>query len=134
MVLRARLVKAAGGADRLRTIHVAVSLLAVAFIALHIYMVFLPPITLSVDLGYTAVALGLILWLTGVGFLEKNRDSFTLHGGFAVAVVTIITAHAAASGSNIPQFVSLYSLVVVSIAAFANAWYHAKRLTAVTRS
>lgn len=128
MMFRARLVKAVGGAPRLRQIHVSFSTLAALFIALHIYVLFLPPGIISVDLGYAAVGVGLALWTTGVGFLERNRDSFFLHGVLAVSLVTIVTIHAASSSTTLPAPFAVASLVAVAGAALVNAGYHARRL------
>ncbi len=133
MAFRAKLVRTVGGADRLRSIHVAVSLLAALSIAGHVYVLFLPPDAVPVDLGYAAVALGLALWMTGVGFLERNRDSFFLHGGLAVALVCLVTAHAAASGTDFPLLASLAALGSASVAALANAAYHARKLLRAPR-
>ena len=128
MMFRARLVKVVGSVGRLRSIHVSVSILAVLFIATHIYIMFLPPDTLPVDLGYAATVMGLGLWVTGVGFLERNRDSFFLHGALAVSLVTIVMIHAASSSTTLPYQLAAVSLVAVAGAALANAGYHAKRL------
>ncbi len=128
MIFRARLVRAVGGPARLRSIHVSVSLMAALSIAGHVYILFLPPTSVPVDLGYAAVALGLVLWMTGVGFLERNRDSFFLHGALAVALVSLVTVHAAASGTNIPLPASLAALGAASVAALANAAFHARKL------
>ena len=127
MVLRARLVGIVG-TGRLRSLHVSVSVLAALFIALHVYELFLPPISLPVDLGYAAVIIGLTLWFTGVGFLERNRDSFFLHGALALSLVSLVTVHAAASGTNVPLSAALVTLTVAAGLAFINAAYHAKKL------
>lgn len=133
MIFRAKIVKAVGGTGHLRSMHVAVSTLAAAFIAIHVLFSFLPPRTLPVDLGYAAVALGLVLWLSGVGFLERNRDSFFLHGAFAVALISLITVHAAASGQNVPLPLDMVALTAAAGAALANAAYHARKLVAASR-
>lgn len=128
MIFRAKLLGLVGGPGRLRSIHVLVSALAVAFIAVHVYFLFLPPATVPVDLGYAAVAMGFGLWMTGVGFLERNRDSFFLHGGLAVALVALVMVHAAASATNISTSVALVTLVAAAGTAFVNAAYHASKL------
>lgn len=133
MIMRARLMGLVGGVSRLRSLHVTVSVAAVIFIAVHVYVLFLPPTTLPVLLGYAAVALGTALWLTGVGFLERNRDSFFLHGGLALALVSLVTVHAAASGTNIPVSFALAALVVAGGSSFVNAAYHWRRIVRARR-
>lgn len=128
MAFRAKLVKVLGGADTLRTVHVSVSVLAVVFLSAHIALLFSPPITLALDLGYGAFILGVILWSTGVGFLERNRDSFFLHGSLAVAVVALVVIHAAASGLTIPPEASIPVLVASGSVAFASAAYNISKM------
>lgn len=128
VMFRARLVRAVGGALRLRWMHVSMSVLGALFIAVHIYVLFLPPDLLPVDLGYAAVALGLALWATGVGFLERNRDSFFLHGALAVSFFTAVILHAASSSTTLPSRLAFASLAAVAVAALANAGYHARKL------
>lgn len=133
MASRARLVRRFGGTEPLRRVHVAVSLLALAFLSLHAALLFALPVTLPVDLGYGAVALGVVLWLTGVGFLERNRESFFLHGSLALAVVSLALAHAAASGTNVPSMAAVAALVTSGTVALVTAGYNAKKLSGQRR-
>ena len=133
MVLRSRLVKLLGGPNTLRTVHVVVSVLGVVFLSVHVALLFAPPITMAVDLGYGAFLLGLFLWGTGVGFLERNRASFFLHGSLAVALIALVVVHAASSGVNFPPIVAMAALLAAGVAAIANASYHLTRLFARPR-
>ncbi len=128
MALRARLVKLLGGVDSLRNVHVFVSLMAVLFLSAHIILLFTLPVTVALDLGYAAFILGIVLWGTGVGFLERNRDSFFLHGSLAVAVISLVIVHAASAGTNVPATVALPALIASGGAALANAGYNLKKL------
>lgn len=130
MTFRAKLVRAFGGVDTLRNVHVAVSVLAVVFLAAHIALLFTPPTTVAVGLGYAAFALGMVLWGTGVGFLERNRESFFLHGSLAVAVVALVVIHAAASGVTFPTIVSVPALLASGTIALASASYSIRKLRA----
>ena len=130
MALRAKLVRALGGVEPLRGVHVVVSVLAAAFLAIHIALLFSPPMTVALDLGYGAFALGVVLWGTGVGFLERNRDSFFLHGSLAVALVALIVVHAASSGATLPPAVSVPALVASGLVAFASASYNVRKMRA----
>lgn len=129
MASRARLVRRFGGTERLRKVHVAVSLVALLSLSLHVALLFALPVTLPVDLGYGAVALGALLWLTGVGFLERNRDSFFLHGSLALAVASLALVHAASSGTNVPPVAAFAVLAIAGVVALASAGYNAKKLT-----
>ncbi len=128
MAFRARLLKPLGGTESLRNIHVIVSVLAVAFLTVHIGILFNLPITVPLDLGYGAFILGIFLWATGVGFLERNKDSFLLHGSVAVAVVALIVVHAAASGVNFPSYVAIPSLLVAGSIAIISGAYNMKKM------
>jgi hypothetical protein len=130
MILRARLIRVLGGPNPVRTVHVAISVLAVGFIAAHVSLLFLPPITFAVDLGYASVILGVALWATGVGFLERNRDSFFMHGSLALALVAAVIVHAASSGTNFPVYVALVALVGAASIALTNAGYHLRKMLA----
>ncbi|HKT22177.1 MAG TPA: hypothetical protein VJR06_06180 [Nitrososphaerales archaeon] len=128
MAFRAKLLKPLGGADSLRNVHVIVSVLALAFLSLHIGILFNLPVTIPLDLGYGAFVLGIFLWATGVGFLERNKDSFLLHGSVAVAVVALILVHAAASGINFPNYVAVPALLAASSVAIVSGAYNVKKM------
>ncbi|MDG6985593.1 MAG: hypothetical protein JRM73_02470 [Nitrososphaerota archaeon] len=122
MAFRAKLVTLSGGTAPLRNAHVIVSLLGTVFLALHIGILFNLPVTIPLDLGYGAFALGLFLWATGIGFLERNRDSYFLHGSTAVALVALVVVHAASSGINFPEYVAVPALIASgSIALLSGA-------------
>ena len=128
MAFRARLLKPMGGSEELRKIHVFVALLALVLLAVHIGVMFSPPVTLPLDLGYAAFALGAVLWLTGIGFLERNRDSFLLHGSLAVALLALILVHAASSGVNFPAYVSVPTLLAAGSIALVSSAYNFQKL------
>lgn len=128
MAFRARLLKPLGGTESLRNAHVIVSVLAVTFLTLHIGILFNLPVTIPLDLGYGAFILGIFLWATGVGFLERNKDSFMLHGSVAVAVVALIVVHAAASGVNFPSYVAIPALLAAGSVAIVSGAYNVKRM------
>lgn len=127
MVFRARIVKAFG-AEKVRDLHVAVSLLAAAFLAAHVLLLFSPPVTMALDLGYAGFALGVILWMTGVGFLERNRDSFFFHGSLALAVIALVVVHAASSSTSLPPDASVPALFAAGGVAFASASYNIRKM------
>ena len=133
MAFRAKLLRPLGGADSLRNVHVSVSVIALVFLAIHIGLLFSLPVTIPLDLGYGAFILGILLWLTGVGFLERNKDSFLLHGSVAVALVALIVIHAAASGINFPYYVSVPALVAAGSIALVSGAYNARKLRARQR-
>ncbi len=127
MAFRAKLVKALG-TDTLRTVHVAVSVLAAESLGIHVALFYSYPLTTAMLLGYAAFTLGVVLWATGIGFLERNKDSFFLHGALAVAVVALVVVHAAASGATLPSDVSVPALVASGSVAFASASYNIKKM------
>lgn len=127
MALRGKVVRALGS-EALRTVHVSVSIMAVVFLSAHIALLFYPPVTLPLDLGYGAFVLGAVLWSTGIGFLERNKDSFFLHGSLALALVALVVAHAAASGVTIPSVVSVPALLAAGFVALASASYNVRKL------
>ena len=105
-----------------------VSVLALAFLTMHIGLLFNLPITIPLDLGYGAFVLGIFLWATGVGFLERNKDSYLLHGSVAIALVALILVHAASSGVNFPTYVAVPGLLVAGSIALLSGAYNVKKL------
>lgn len=128
MAYRSKFLKPLGGTDSLRNIHVIVSVVAIAFLIFHIGLLFNLPVTLPLDLGYGAFILGIALWASGVGFLERNKDSFLLHGSLAVAVVALIVVHAASSGVNLPSYVAVPALLAAGSIAVISGAYNALKL------
>lgn len=128
MAFRRSLLKPLGGAESLRKVHVTVSVFAAVFVSLHIALMFQLPIAIPYDLGYAAFALGIVLWATGVGFLERNRDSFLLHGSMAVAVVALVLVHAASAGINFPVYLAVPALVTAGSIALVSGAYNVKKL------
>jgi hypothetical protein len=128
MVFRAKLVKPLGGTDSLRNIHVIVSVMALVFLAMHIGLLFNFPVTIPLDLGYGAFILGFFLWATGVGFLERSRNSYLLHGSVAVAIVALILVHAASSGVNFPSYVAVPALLAAGSISILSGVYNVKKL------
>ena len=128
MAYRAKFMKVVGGVDPLRDVHVAVSMLAAVFLSAHIILLFSISTSVSLYLGFVAFALGLLLWASGVGFLERNKDSFYLHGPLSVAVIALVVVHAAVSGATIPTLVSAFSLVVTGLVALASASYYIRKM------
>lgn len=128
MAFRSKLVRVLGGADTLRNVHVAVSVLAASFLAAHIALLYSLPVTVGAVLGYGAFTLGMVLWATGVGFLERNRDSFFLHGSLAVAVVALVVVHASASSVTLLPLVAVPALLAAGVVAFASATYNIRKI------
>jgi hypothetical protein len=133
MAFRARLIKTFGGVESLKNAHVVVSVLALAFLTFHIGFLFNLPLTIPLDLGYGAFLLGAVLWATGVGFLERNKDSFFLHGSVATATVGLIVVHAASSGVNLPVLVAVPALLSAGALALLIGAYNLIKLGARKR-
>jgi hypothetical protein len=63
-----------------------------------------------------------------VGFLERKRDSYMLHGSVAVALVALILVHAASSGINFPNYVAVPALLVAGSIALLSGAHNVKKL------
>ena len=134
MLLRSRLLKLTSIAA-VRTLHLLVSTLAGLFLALHISAQFLPPVSTGIILGYGAVIVSVVAWLTGTAFLEKVKNSLFFHGVLSSILIPLSLMHAATSGVNFPLYWSQLILAATAFVVFANAAVHIRRaLSSVPRS
>lgn len=127
MLFRSKLLKATRNLGLVRTLHVAISTLAAAFLALHIAILYLPPSTNGIILGYAAVIVSGVLWLTGTAFLTKVRDSLFFHGILSGVFIPLAIMHAATASINITLDLSRLMLVGAAGVIFANAALQLKR-------
>ncbi|HVC26887.1 MAG TPA: hypothetical protein VND40_01875 [Nitrososphaerales archaeon] len=127
MLLRSKLLKVTKNIAAIRGTHVAVSALAGVFLLFHIAYLFIPPISVSMDLGYVSVAVAVAVWLTGTAFLERLRDSLFFHGALSSILIGLVMVHAATSSVNIPLFLVEAILGTTLVVMVANATYHLNR-------
>lgn len=127
MLLRSRLLKMTKNIALVRAIHLALSTLAGFFLALHISTLFLPPISTGILLGYAAVVVSVVAWLTGTAFLQKVKDSLFFHGVLSGVLIPLSLMHAATASPNIPAYWSTVLLLGTAGVVVANAALHIKR-------
>ncbi len=134
MLVRSKLLKVTKNIAAVRAAHVAVSALAGIFMIAHIALLFTPPTSLPVDLGYASVALAVTVWLTGTAFLEKLRDSLFFHGSLSTVLAGLIMVHAATSSLDVPLMLAQTMLGLTLLIMVANAAYHLRRLATRPKS
>ncbi len=127
MLLRSKLLKVTRNIALVRGVHVAVSTLAGLFLTLHIASLFLPPISTGIIIGYAAVIVSLVLWLTGAAFLEKVKDSLFFHGVLSSVLIPLAMIHAATASVNISPELSRLLLAGTAAIVVANAALHIRR-------
>ena len=127
MLLRSKLLKLTKNIGAVRSIHVAVSILAGFFLILHISTQFLLPINTGLVFGYGAIFFSVAVWLTGTAFLEKVKDSLFFHGVLSGILIPLSMMHVATTGANIPVYWSQVILGGTAVVIFANAALHIKR-------
>jgi len=110
-----------------RGLHVTVATLAAVFLVLHIASLYLPPSTNGILLGYAAVAISAVLWLSGTAFLTKVRDSLFFHGVLSGVFIPLALMHAATSSVNITLDWSRFMLASAAGVVFANAALQLRR-------
>ena len=127
MLLRSKLLRLTRNLGLVRSIHGAVAASAGIFLVLHITYLYLPPSTAGVTLGYAAVGVSAVLWLTGTAFLTKVRDSLFFHGVLSGVFIPLALLHAAIAAPNMT--VDLSRMLVAGSAGivFANAALHLTR-------
>jgi len=127
MLLRSKLLRVTRNITLIRTVHVAVSTSAGFFLSLHISTLFLLPTSTGITLGYAAVVVAVVAWLTGTAFLQKVRDSLFFHGVLSSVLIPLVIMHAATASMNMPA--GLFTVLLAGTAgiAFANAALHIRR-------
>lgn len=128
MLIRSKLLKVTRNIAAVRGVHVAVSSLAGVFMIVHIALLFTPPITVAIDLGYASVAVSVAVWLTGTAFLERLRDSLFFHGTLSTILAGLIMVHAATATLDIPLLLSETMLALTVVIMVVNAAYHIRRV------
>lgn len=127
MLFRSKLLRATKNLGLVRTTHLGVAALAAVFLTLHIASLYLPPSTNGILLGYAAVIVSAVLWLSGTAFLTKVRDSLFFHGILSGVFIPLAVMHAALAGANITLDLSRLMLASAAGVVFANAALHLKR-------
>lgn len=130
MLLRSMILKLTRNIALIRAVHLAVSTLAGFFLALHISTLLLPPVSTGVILGYAAVAVAVIAWLSGTAFLQKVKDSLFFHGVLSSMLIPLSLMHAATTSANISWVFSEVLLAGTAVVVFANVALHVKRAMA----
>ena len=72
--------------------------------------------------------MSIVVWMTGVAFLEKVRDSLLFHSSFSVVFVSLALMHAASANYNMLPIVSELLLVATLIVIISNVWYQLKKM------
>ncbi len=127
MLIRSYLLKWTKNLTAVRVSHIVVATLAGIFIVAHVSLLFSLPSTLGIILGYGAVGVAMLVWLSGTAFLEKLRDSLFFHGTLASLLVALALIHAAIATANIPFDFSQLMLMASSGVLLANAVYHLRK-------
>jgi hypothetical protein len=127
MLVRSRVLKVTRNLAAVRAAHVTISVLAGVFMIVHVSLLFLPPTTTAVDLGYLSVGVAAVVWLTGTAFLERLRDSLFFHSTLATVLVGLIMVHAATSSLEMPSLLSQGMLATTVMIMLANAAYQYRR-------
>ncbi|HYC27111.1 MAG TPA: hypothetical protein VEB67_03720 [Nitrososphaerales archaeon] len=127
MLLRSELLKLTKNLALVRVLHLSTSTIAGLFLVLHISYLFLPPVSTGLIVGYAAVIVSAVAWLTGTAFLQRVKDSLFFHGVLSSILIPLALIHAATSGANISTALAEVLLAGSAAVVFANAGLHIKR-------
>ncbi len=125
MLARKRILKYSRNLDLLRRIHVYIAVLGGLFLILHVAYYITWPITSPIILGYVATGVAAVVWLTGMAFLERFKDTLFYHGSLSFAAISLIVIHAMSAGINLPVVIVYVVLALTSSAAILKASQHA---------
>jgi hypothetical protein len=126
MLARKRILRYSRNLELLRRIHVYLATLGGLFLILHVAYFITYPITSAITLGYVATGAAAIVWLTGMAFLERFRDTLIYHGSLSFAALSLIVIHAMSAGINLPVVLVYTVLALTSSAAILKGSQHAE--------
>ena len=129
MMMRGKLVKLTKSLSGVRTAHVVISTFAGVFLILHIAYFYSWPITTGIVLGYGAFAMSIVVWMTGVAFLERLRDSLLFHSSFSIVFISLALMHAASASYNMLPIVAELLIVGALFVLVSNIWYQLKKMS-----
>jgi hypothetical protein len=127
MLLRYKLLSLTKNINGLRAIHVAVATGAGLFLLIHAVYFINIPLSTGVLLGYVSVFVCIAVWLTGMAFLERLRDSLFFHGTISILLVMLLLLHAALSSNGSLAWSELTILSTIVLAT-VNATYHIRKV------
>jgi hypothetical protein len=128
MILRGRVYRLIKNLTIIRSIHIAISLLAGIFMLLHIAYYYDVPISIGKLFGYADFATAIAVWLTGTAFLERLRGSLQFHGSLTILLISFALIHAAFAGKNFPLIYSVIAIGLTVTVALFSALYQSKKL------
>ena len=127
MLLRSKLLTLTKNLNLIRGVHIVISTLAGAFLILHITYLFALPVSNGLIIGYLSVGAAIIVWISGVAFLERLRDSLFFHRSMTSVLVGLSVMHTDVLGFNIPPLWAQVMLGGTILVMLANASYHLLR-------
>jgi hypothetical protein len=128
IVFRGKIVKHVRNLSLLRALHVAVSTGAGLFLVLHVSSFMTYPLNDGIIIGYVAFVLSVAVWLSGMAFIQRAKDSLHFHLFLSLALISIILIHASAAGPNIPMPVAEVMIGGSSLVAFADLMRYRSRM------
>ncbi len=128
MLARKTLLKYTKNLDLLRRIHIYASTLGGLFLVLHVAYFVSYPITDAVLLGYVSTAVAGTVWITGMAFLERFRDTLFYHGALSLSAISLMVIHAASAGINFPVDVAYVVIALTTIVVLYKASRHTNKL------
>jgi hypothetical protein len=120
IVFRGKILKHVRNLSLLRALHVAVSMGAGIFLILHVTNYITFPLNDGILIGYGAFAMAVAVWISGMAFIQRAKDSLHFHAFLSLALIALILIHASSSGLNIPLPVSELMIGGSSVVIFAD--------------
>ncbi len=120
ITFRGKILKRVRNLALVRALHVAVSTGAGVFLVLHVSSYLSYPLNDGVLVGYLALVMSVAVWLSGMAFMQKAKDSLHFHLVLSLALISIILIHASATAPNIPMPVAEAMIGGSSLVTFAD--------------
>lgn len=120
MVFRGKILKLTRNLVAIRGIHIAISTGAGLFLILHVLYYISWGLTTGILVGYAAFVTSIVVWVTGMAFFEKVRDSLLFHSALAIGLISLVLIHAASTSGNIPIIFSEIMIITTIAILLAN--------------
>ena len=72
--------------------------------------------------------MSIVVWMTGVAFLEKVRDSLLFHSSLSIVFISLALIHAASANYNMLPVISELLIVATLLVIISNVWYQLEKM------
>jgi hypothetical protein len=128
MALRGKISKVIKKIWVIRYIHIGISILAGIFLIAHIAYFYGVPLSTGKIFGYASFGAAILVWLSGMAFLEKLRGSLQFHGSLTIILISLALIHASFAAKNFPVMYSVLAVCATAAIVTVNTVLSLKKI------